>query len=217
MKYKENYFDPTKARGDLFDVSGRWQVHSSVAGNIDESEINGAWNDSPYLVVRRTGSVLPPRCIICNSAASDRLSFALRKALPRQKLLLSIFFLGLPPILIAHRLFAEKAHLMPGLCTRHIDEEKQRRRRPMVIFMVAFAMLLFVLFIAEPLEKRVGVAVPLTLLVASVCLFPAAMIYSFLRPRPLQAVQVNRHFAWVFGVSAEFLETLPAVPESQEL
>lgn len=178
-----------------------------------EPEISSAWTDGKYLVVRRTGSVLPSCCIICNSMTSERLSFSLRKALPRKNLLLYVLVLGLPPMLIAYLLFAEKAHFKPALCASHMDEEKRQRRRPMLIVIAAFAMLLLTLLIADPLEKRIGIAVPLTLLVVGVCLLPAAMIYSFLRPKPLRAVRVDRHFGWVSGASVDFLEALPTVPE----
>ena len=139
--------------------------------------------------------------------------FALKKSLSARESTAE-FLVGSHSLMLAHYLFAEKVHLRPALCDDHWQEERRHRRRPAVMLLVAIELTLLMALSFQPLRNVAGDWPPLLMILTAVCLVLLALFYSILRPKPLRAIKVDRHFGWVTGVSPEFLETLPNPPES---
>lgn len=168
----------------------------SLVAISDDSE--RLWRDGGLLVMDKTAS-LPGRCVVCNAPASGT---TLRRRLawhaPGWYLLV---LLNLGFYVITALIVTKKARISIGLCEAH----RKRRRRWMALA-ISLSVIGFILSFAclaiSPDAALVGsaCAVSIFLISAVVWIYGTRVVY---------AKRIDHAFAWIGGVSPEFLAALP--------
>lgn len=168
----------------------------AVVAVPDEGE--GLWRDGGLLVMDKTAS-LPERCVVCNAPASGR---PLRRRLAWHApgwYLLVLF--NLLVYAIAALVVRKKADIRVGLCEAH----RARRRTWMAVawlLTLAAVILPFLLAIISADAGLVGMLLILPLILI-------AGLIGILGTRVVYARRIDSTFAWIGGVSPEFLAALP--------
>ena len=148
------------------------------------------WRDRGFLVLRK-GAALPDRCVKCNAPAKG---YRLKRKLTWP--LFTIVILGN---------ITQEARVDVGLCSRH-------RSRRMLGIAIAFALFLggFMLFILGA-SADITHGPPVALTAASIMMIASAFLW-FFSERTVWAKKIDPYFAWLKGVSREYLADLPASP-----
>jgi len=156
------------------------------------------WRDGGLLVMEKTAS-LPDRCVVCNEPASGR---SLRRKLfwhaPGWYLLVLFNLIVYAIVAIAIR---KKADIHIGLCELH----RARRRTWMAVawLLVLAAVILPVLLAMISADAGVvGMVLILPLIIV-------AGLIGVYGTRVVHARRIDNTFAWIGGVSPEFLAVLP--------
>lgn len=159
----------------------------------------GAWRQGNLLVVSHDAT-FPDRCVKCNAPVDGR----------RMRLQLSYYppivaigiFLGPIPLLLMAWLARKDMTVNVGVC----DDHRQRRRdgRSRVFLGVAISVLL--IFVGVVVRSAGGLAILFGLIV-----LVGTWMYGRRAMRIVWPKRIDKRFAWLQGVSPEFLAELPEV------
>jgi len=168
-------------------------------GETDDG--GGLWRERFLLVMDRTVTLPVDRCIVCNAPATGK---PLRRKLSWHSpwwyllILFNLLFYAIAALIVR-----KKVDIRVGLC----DSHRQRRRMWITVawLLVLVAIGLVVVATVTPLADEV---IALLMGLFAVCLLAAGVIAVY-GPRIVTAKQIDDRYAWIGGVSSEFLDTLP--------
>jgi hypothetical protein len=146
-------------------------------------------------LVCRPETVLPERCVKCNSPTQGRLKRRLYWHPPLVYLLILINLLVYAIVAIIVR---KRARLEIGLCEAH------RKRRILIIAVSWLTVLLGIVFVIYGVGNNQGGLAALGVLAILV----AAVVGAILGPQ-VAAAKIDKDYVWLKGVCPEYLESLP--------
>lgn len=146
-------------------------------------------------------AVLPDRCVKCNAPAEAykrRISMSWHSPMAYLFLLL-----GLLPYIIAALLMTKRLTVHVGVCPEH------KRKRLLAEVWTTLTVLAGIgLLVAAITIDGAGV-----LALAGFAVLLAALVYGLVAVRIVTPKKIDKQFAWVKGVSPDFLAQLPDVGE----
>ena len=115
---------------------------------------DNVWRNGPYLVLRKTGYVLPDRCVICNQPANGRrLRFTLYDQPTVVQRLGLLICSGALLYLLIFFMFVTKVRVRLGFCELHRDYEAKRRRIARMLFWLAIGTIVGAIWAGPPHDQ----------------------------------------------------------------
>jgi hypothetical protein len=149
---------------------------------------------SGKLLIMRSGSALPPRCVKCNEPAVTPMKW--RKVSWHSPLLFLLILIGLLVYVIVALIARKKAMIAPGLCARHTSRRNGY---------IAFTWIGFLGGIGLCFASGGNGAVVLT----GIVLILAALITGTSGTRILYPTRIEGDLVTLKGCGRAFLDTLP--------
>lgn len=178
-----------------------------------ESAPQHAWRDDPYLCLRRHGSVLPDRCLLCNEPAVGRMAFTVWDRSNSPWMLLAVWMIVGPLCL----LFLERARVKLWLCDGHWNKEGQSRRITRAIILSGFGLLLLPLALDRwTKDNPAAVEWGIWLVILGFVLLLTAFGWAILRPKLLRAKRVDQYYVWLENASPAYLAAFPPIATANQ-
>jgi len=184
---------------------------------VQSSSKAGAWRDAPYLVVRKSWTDFPDRCILCNAPAEGiRIPMRVR-ATRRSDAVLVFLIMGI--FMFLFFFFLPSVVVRPGFCRAH-RAAWRRWQRP---FSIALMVLVIsnIAFLMIPIigdldgEDLVLLVAMLVAALSSILSLLATLTIALLRPSLLTAKKIDTSFVWLEKVSQEYLAQFPQLPGTE--
>jgi uncharacterized membrane protein len=158
----------------------------------------GVWQDGAILVTTRD-IVLPDRCVKCNAPANG---YRLKRNLSwHHPLYYLLIFVGWLVYLIVALIIRKTAKVHIGLCEKHLNN----RRIAILVSWSLFLLGIVAIILAIANESGAPALLGLMMIIA-------AAIYGAFGARTVYASKIDERFAWIKGVSSEYLAQFPQWP-----